>query len=172
MTTSSLKERFARLGPVQEIDRVSSGSPEVVVLTPAGSQIAVITAARALARRGISLLKAKRTVEILLAQGKAILDLPMVEDLPQLASDLASAGIAAKRHILFDETAKDIAEISLPALRARLHMTQEAFALQYGFELKTLRGWEQGRKMDKAVLSYIRIIARAPEAVANIADSP
>ena len=46
----------------------------------------------------------------------------------------------------------------LPAPRARLGLTQKQFALRFGFELKTLRGWEQGRKAAMAILSDLPVI--------------
>jgi DNA-binding transcriptional regulator YiaG len=146
------------------------GFPEIVLLQPGDATVAVITASHALARRGISLLRAKRAIEAMLAQGKTILALPTVEDAASLRADLADAGVQMTlRSLPQDERNGNLTQ-RLPALRARLAMTQEQFALQFGFELKTLRGWEQGRRADMAVLSYLRLIDKEPETVARIAD--
>jgi putative transcriptional regulator len=54
----------------------------------------------------------------------------------------------------------------LKALRARLEMTQEAFARTFGIPLATLRGWEIGRyQPDATAASYLQVIARIPEPV-------
>jgi Helix-turn-helix domain len=141
-----------------------------VLLQPGVTGIAVITAAHVLARRGVSLLRATRAIETMIAEGKVILSLPAVEDRTALVGELLAAGVYAKVRTLPDDLRSGIVKARLPALRARLGMTQEQFALQFGFELKTLRGWEQGRKVDKAVLSYLRVIDCDPETVARIAD--
>ena len=39
MTKSSLRERFARLGPVRDVDRSRSGSPVEFVLPPEGVKL-------------------------------------------------------------------------------------------------------------------------------------
>ena len=74
---SSLRERFARLGPIRTIDRVASGSPAVFVLTPMPDRagIKTVTAAIELARRGIPLLRAKRALEEMLAEGRTYVHL-------------------------------------------------------------------------------------------------
>jgi putative transcriptional regulator len=51
-------------------------------------------------------------------------------------------------------------------IRRRLHMTQAQFALRFQLPLGTLRDWEQGvRQPDSAAKSYLRVIAKNPEAV-------
>ncbi|MCB9958664.1 MAG: helix-turn-helix domain-containing protein [Rhodospirillaceae bacterium] len=46
-------------------------------------------------------------------------------------------------------------------------LSQAAFASRFGFQVATLRDWEQGRKVpDTAAQSYLRVIAKIPEAVA------
>ena len=55
------------------------------------------------------------------------------------------------------------------ALRAReaTGLSQTAFATRYGIQVATLRDWEQGRKVpDTAAQSYLRVIAKIPDAVA------
>ena len=54
-------------------------------------------------------------------------------------------------------------------LRERLGLTQEAFASTYRIPVGTLRDWEQGRKLpDAPARAYLTVIARNPEAVANL----
>ena len=52
--------------------------------------------------------------------------------------------------------------------RAAAGLSQAAFAAQYGIPAASLRDWEQGRRApDAATQSYLRVIARMPEAVAK-----
>jgi putative transcriptional regulator len=52
--------------------------------------------------------------------------------------------------------------------RKRLGLSQAAFAARYGIPVGTLRDWEQGRKLpDATALTYLRVIARAPDMVAS-----
>jgi putative transcriptional regulator len=58
------------------------------------------------------------------------------------------------------------ASVDVKGLRARLGLTQEAFATKYGFTLGRLRDWEQGRTAplasDRVLLT---VLNKAPEAV-------
>ena len=52
--------------------------------------------------------------------------------------------------------------------RAAAGLSQAAFAAQYGIPVASLRDWEQGRRAtDATTQSYLRVIARMPEAVAK-----
>ena len=158
---SSLKERFARLGPIRDIGRATSGSPAVFVLRLAlgGTRPRSIDATHALARRGLSMLRAKRTVESLLEKGRVFVELPMVDDIAALTDDLTKAGIEATR--LQPDLTVDVRE-----LRERLRLTREQFAIRYGLEVETLRNWETGkREPDTTARSYLRAISNAPEPV-------
>jgi len=54
-------------------------------------------------------------------------------------------------------------------LRARLGLTQAAFAVMYRIPIGTLRDWEQRRKFpDAPARAYLRVIARNPEGVAAL----
>jgi len=53
-----------------------------------------VTATTALAKRGLSLLEAKRTIEKLVAEGHAVVELPTVEDRYTVQQELAEAGVA------------------------------------------------------------------------------
>jgi putative transcriptional regulator len=96
---SSLREHFARLGPIRAIDRVLSGSTVAFVLHLPKDRFApelkVIDAMFTLARRGINMLQAKRAIEALLDQGRISVELPTVEDTQAVVQELAAAGIAA-----------------------------------------------------------------------------
>lgn len=52
--------------------------------------------------------------------------------------------------------------------RSAAGLSQSAFAKRYGIPAASLRDWEQGRRVpDAATQSYLRVIARMPEAVAK-----
>ena len=57
-------------------------------------------------------------------------------------------------------------KVDVKALRAKLGMTQEEFAGQFGFNVNTLRHWEQGiRQPEGPARTYLLVIERAPKAV-------
>jgi putative transcriptional regulator len=58
------------------------------------------------------------------------------------------------------------AEIDVRAMRRKLGMTQERFAIRYGLTLARVRDWEQGRSSpDGAIRAYLKVIEKEPEAV-------
>ena len=63
--------------------------------------------------------------------------------------------------------AGSVRTVEAPAeIRARLNMTQEAFARALRIPVATLRNWEQGRKLpDPAARSLLTAVAREPDAV-------
>ncbi len=53
--------------------------------------------------------------------------------------------------------------------RAATGLTQDEFAKRFGIPVGSLRDWEQGRRApDSAAESYLRVIARMPDAVARV----
>ena len=100
--------------------------------------------------------KAKRIVEETIETGRAIVELPMVEDAGVLAAELRDSGFHVRK--------MGSSSVDVKAIREQLHLTQEQFALRYGFDLGTLRNWEIGkRKPPTAVASYLRVIERLPD---------
>ena len=162
MTGSSFVGRLARQGRVQAISRVTSGSPEEVVLKLGRNSPDVIAATLALARRGITMLKAKRAIEKVLEAGDAVIDLPMVEDQKALADDLEAAGLAVTFRSVVDRDLKEHFSIRLKDLRNRLRLSQEEFAQAYNLDRKTLQGWELGKTPDRGNRLLIRMIERDP----------
>lgn len=93
MTDSSFKERLARLAPIREVPRVPSGTPSVLTLRRAGErEVQVVSATLALAKRGLTLLEAKRAIEKVLSEGCAEIEVPVVDSLQSMARDLEAAG--------------------------------------------------------------------------------
>ena len=154
----SLKERFERLGPTRAVDRVTSGSPAVFILRVAldVARLKPIDAAHALARRGMPMLRAKRAAEALLEDQRVFAELPMVEDVQAVMADMDACGVSA---VLL----KPDLTVDVRALRERLRLTREQFAVRYGLEVETLRNWETGkREPDNTARSYLRAISNAP----------
>ena len=114
----------------------------------------------ALARRGLTLLRAKRAIEAMLENGEVALEVPTVEDLPNLVRDLGAAGVEVAR-IATDP-------VDVRSLRLSLGLSQEQFARRFNLDLDALQNWEQGRRTpERAVMSYLRVIAANPEAAAR-----
>jgi DNA-binding transcriptional regulator YiaG len=123
------------------------------------AKVKAVTAMRVLVDNGLTLLKAKRAVEAMLASGKIEVRLPTVRSLTGAAAQLGAAGIR-------------VAQISgepvdVRALRVRLGLSQEQFSLQFNIPLATLRHWEQGRELDQAANSYLRVIMSNPVAASK-----
>lgn len=113
MTDPSFEERFGRLTPVREVPRVASGSPAVLTLRPAaGRELQFVSASLAVAKRGLTLLEAKRAIEKVLSEGCAEIEVPVVESLQAMARDLEAAGCEVEAAALLSSdpcgTRKDI----------------------------------------------------------------
>jgi putative transcriptional regulator len=58
-------------------------------------------------------------------------------------------------------------------IRRALRLTQEEFATRFHIPVGTLRDWEQGRaEPDQPTRAYLTLIARDPERVHRILNSP
>lgn len=160
---SSLKERFARLGPIQVMPRVESGSRVDEVIKPAGelAKVRTIDAILALARRHVPIKVAKRAVEDMVEFGETALEVPMADD--TLAADLAAAGVAMV--ILAPLPRADVR-----AIREQLGLSAAAFAKRYALNPRTVEGWEQGRPIEDAANAYLHTIAADPRSVGRALD--
>ena len=159
-TNSWLPEGFERLARIPARSRAESGSPVGLLLEWAGDirDIRAIPAIRALVHRWMPVLRAKRAIETLVEHRKAFVHVPKVPSLAALQRDLAEAGIRA--------SVLPNASIDVRAIRDRLGLTQEQFAIRYGLEIEAVRNWETGRRTpDTAAQSYLRTIAAMPDAV-------
>lgn len=118
-----------------------------------------VDAAEALVRRHMTMRQAHRAMTTLLETGRAIAELPMVEDRAALEADLAACGITAVPY-------QAPAQVDVKAIRERTGLSQEDFALRFGLDVATVRNWEQGRSSpDTASRILLAVIARNPEAV-------
>lgn len=126
----------------------------------------------ALARRGATMLRAKRAIEEALESGDAVVSLPMVEDADRLASDLEAAGIAVVIRSAIDRDLKAHFAARVKDLRARLRLSQDEFARDYSLNKKTVQGWELGKKVpDHGNRLLIRMIETDPAAVRRLINS-
>ena len=154
---SSLKEGFAQLGPIQAISQSPSGSPALLRITHVMplSKLRSIDAILALRQAGLPMLKAKRAIESVMETGAALARPPLVENL----AALAGAG--------FPAAMMDVAiEPDVSALRTRLALTREQFALRYGLNVENLRNWEDGRRpLDSTARRYLTAIANDPHVI-------
>lgn len=137
-----------------------SGSPRVIILRPSHSpaNVRVVDAALALAKRGSTMLRAKRAVEAMLESKLALVALPTVEDDSALQGDLAKAGVSFR-------SVPTARLVNLAELRARLRLTREQFAMAYGLDPETVRNWEAGRRDPGPAKAYLQAIENDPEGV-------
>ena len=57
-------------------------------------------------------------------------------------------------------------EVDVRVIRARMGLSQSAFAARFGFSLDAVQNWEQGRRRPEgAARALLRVIEREPEAV-------
>jgi DNA-binding transcriptional regulator YiaG len=81
---------------------------------------------------------------------------PTVEHEATLTRELAEAGVVAT-------PAAPPEAVDVRAIRDRLGLTQEQFALRYGLDLDAVRNWEHGRRRpDTAARSYLRVSSGSP----------
>lgn len=64
------------------------------------------------------------------------------------------------------------AAVDVAAIRAKLGLTQEAFAAQFGFSKGAVRDWEQGRKVPEASARILlKVIEKRPDIVLEVLDA-
>ena len=163
---------FGQLGHVQEVSRNRSGSEVSVILRSEGEVNAInaIAATRTLAQCGLTLLKAKRAVEAVIAGDEIALFLPKVISRDRLVEDFAAAGMQSsflrKR---LSMKSKSVAGKWVRKVREGAGLTQEQFAVVYGVDLKTLQKYEQCASIPAtSVLSYFQLIEANPQAVKHM----
>jgi len=60
-------------------------------------------------------------------------------------------------------------DVDVKSIRVRLHLSQQEFAMRYGFPVATVRNWEQRRRRPEgAARLLLRIIEAKPEAVEEV----
>lgn len=163
-TKSSLLARFGPRVQIRAADPVDTGSAVRLALRRIPNvRLDSPTAARALARRHLSIRAAHSTLTDLVDHGDAYVTVPRVEDLARLRAELAEAGVQMRRH------APDRLDVRL--VRQNTGLSQSAFAVRFGLDEATLRNWEQGRsEPGLAAMTLLWTIHRNPEAVVSSID--
>jgi DNA-binding XRE family transcriptional regulator len=131
------------------------------VLRPADGlkNVTTIPAIMALAKRGLTLLQAKRAIEAMVEYGEVIVMVPTVEDAHVFATELGVAGVAVRRLAS--------APVDVKAIRNALGLSQAQFARRFGLDIDAVQNWEQGRcQPDRPAQALLRAIAAAPKEVA------
>src|SRR6266567_1097748 len=158
-TKSELREKFGPRVRIRAIDRVPYGSPARYVLTAEQSFHRTVTATEALAKRGLTLLQAKRSATRL-ANGQSIaVEIPKVEDRESFERELRRIGIIA-------ELRDPPGDVNVREIREAMGLSQDEFATRFGLDVASLRNWEQQRTVPEiAVRSFLRVIEANPGAV-------
>ena len=107
---------------------------------------------------------AKKTLEDLSEGKTAVVLAPNVADFDTLRRRLLEQRVSAHQ--------VKVRDVDVKALRARLGMSQEAFAGRYGLDVATVRNWEQGRtKPEGPAAALLQLIDRDPEKIAELLAS-
>ena len=79
---------------------------------------------------------------------------------PDIAPDITTL---PGDYLVVDPTAPDVR-----AIRRKLRLSQAQFAKRFGFSVRTIQEWEQGRALpDRPARILLRVIARSPKTVAR-----
>jgi DNA-binding transcriptional regulator YiaG len=136
----------------------------VLTLSPSRRVGDAFEIARILVRAGATPRAAKAAVDDLAQGRKAFVDAPTVAEYSTLQRDLSRLAVEAHRIHL--------RPVDVKALRARLGISQEAFAGRYGLDVATVRNWEQGRtKPDGPAAALLQLIDRDPDKVVELLAS-
>ena len=91
----------------------------------------------------------------------AFVEAPAIVDYETFKKRLMSQNIRVNRIVR--------RKVDVKALRARLGISQEAFAGRYGLDIKTLQNWEQGRTEPEGPAAILlQLIDRDPDKVVEL----
>jgi DNA-binding transcriptional regulator YiaG len=111
----------------------------------------------------LSLRKAHDALNRLASGGTVAVEL-RTRNRSSLGAELSALGITAK----FIEPPV----VNVKQVREHLGLSQEEFALRFGFEVATVRNWEQGRNVpDPAINLLLKLIETYPEYVESVLTS-
>ena len=156
-----LRLRAAPSGPSS-----SGGEAVRMILMPAdtGRLDDVFEIARALVGAGVPIRTARKAVDDLHDGRTAYVEAPAVSDYELLKRKMRSHNVSA--HRIAART------VDVKALRARLNISQEAFAGRYGLDVATVRNWEQGRTTPEGPAAILlQLIDRDPEGIVKLLAS-
>jgi DNA-binding transcriptional regulator YiaG len=166
---SMLSELKKRGGPRVKVMAAPSGRSdsggervELILMPPTSGRLGdVFEIAHLLVHAGVSVRTAKKTIESLASGRTAYVEAPAVSDYEDFKQSMMNLNVAVHR---IEKRTVDV-----KALRARLGISQEAFAGRYGLDIKTLQNWEQGRtKPEGPAAILLQLIERDPEKVVEL----
>lgn len=159
---SSLREQFGPRLRVKAIARVQSGSPARFLIGMSSPNPDTPAAAMILARHHLPMGQAHRALtRVVRGDDDVVVEVPKVADVAILIDALSQCGLAAQ--------VIDPGNVDVRAVRAMTGYSQDQFALVYGFDVATIRNWEQGRtKPELPARSYLMTIATNPQQVKRL----
>jgi DNA-binding transcriptional regulator YiaG len=87
------------------------------------------------------------------------LRVPAVPDPAAFEATLAALGVVAERRLV-------PSDVDVAAIRTKLGLTRQAFAIRFGSDERTIEAWEQGRhRPEPATRVLLKVIERDPAAV-------
>lgn len=137
----------------------------MILLPPTSRRLgSLLDVARMLVDAGLTLRGAKKVVDDLVSSRAAYVEAPHVVDYESLRRSLMIQNVAV--HQLKSR------KVDVKALRARIGISQEAFAGRYGLDVATVRNWEQGRtEPEGPAATLLQLIDRDPEEVVKLLAS-
>ena len=144
--------------------RSNSGAERVKLLLrpPASRHLGdAFELARLLVRAGVSVRAAKKAIDDLASGRTGYVEVTGGAGYAPLKRKMMSRNVAVHR---IEARAVDVR-----ALRARLGLSQEAFAGRYGLDVATVRNWEQGRTTPEGpAATLLQLIDRDPDKVVEL----
>lgn len=144
----------------------SGGASVRLILTPLPAKPLhdAFEVARLLVRVGVAVRSAKKATDELVGDRLAYVEAPSVTDYAALKRKMVHYGVAARRI--------EPRVVDVKVLRARLGISQEAFAGRYCLDVSTVRNWEQGRTVPEGpAAALLQLIDRDPEKVVELLAS-
>lgn len=144
---------------------VATGSSADIIIRPKGDLAAVktVTAINEMVRRGVSTREAMRAIDLMVSTGRALVSVPKVDVL--FAGTMKRAGIRVSRP-------RQLEQANVREIRERLRLSTSDFAKRFGFEQRTVEGWEQGRTIPSSANVVLHVIASDPQVVEKVLEAP
>src|SRR5882672_144673 len=161
---SALKKRAGprvRAAPSGQSNSVGASIKLILMPMPSKPLDDAFEIARLLVRAGVAIRGARKAIDQLAAGKMAYVEAPSVADYTALKCKMASHGVAARRI--------ESRIVDVKALRARLGISQEAFAGRYCLDVATVRNWEQGRTIPEGpAAALLQAIDRDPDKIVEL----
>ena len=138
---------------------------KLILMPPSSGRLGdVFEVARLLVRAGVSIRGARKAVDDLADGVTTFVNAPAVTHYTKFKNTLMSQKVAVYRILR--------RSIDVKSLRARLGISQEAFAGRYGLDVRTVRNWEQGRTTPEGpAATLLQLIDRDPEKIVELLAS-